>query len=537
MHPDLVLTNANVYTLDAGVPRAREMAIQAGRITAVGDALDPALVRRAERCDLKGLTVVPGFTDAHIHFEQFALTLDQVDVEVDTLDEALARVHARAEQTPEGQWIHGRGWFRGGYGLDGFPTAAHLDAVAPAHPVAINAKSGHGLWVNTRALQLAKIDAATPDPSGGEIVRDENREPTGILLEAAMGLVYGVMPEAGVGESMEALRTASEHAWRAGLTGVHDMAGPRAFAAYQELLNAGNLGLRVVMYPPVGLLDSMASVGIRSTFGSGLLKLGGAKAFVDGALGTRTAAMLDPYDGEPENIGITMAAPDEVRSWFERAEDARVALAIHAIGDRANRWVADAAEAAIERKPSTLRHRVEHAQLLHPDDFARFAQLGLVASMQPIHGTSDMDMAERHWGGRCAGAYAWRSMLDAGVPVAFGSDAPVEPLDPLLGIHAAVTRRRRDGSPGPDGWLPHERLSVEEAVRAYTRGAAYAAHCEDEWGSIAPGKVADLVVLSDDVFAIDPMAIPDVEVEGTMVGGEWKLIDPDLAKGVGPRRS
>ena len=243
MQADVVLTNANVRTLDAATPQARAVAIQRGCIVAVGDDLDSALGRRVERCDLEGLTVVPGFIDAHIHFEQFALTLGRADLEVAGLDEALARVRDRASRTPEGQWIHGRGWLRDGYGLDGFPTAAQLDSVTPAHPVAVRAKSGHGLWVNTRTLQLAKIDANTPDPPGGEIVRDRDREPTGILLEAAMGLVYEAMPGPDVAESRAALTAAFEHAWCAGLTGVHDMTGRRAFAAYQELLRAGRLGL------------------------------------------------------------------------------------------------------------------------------------------------------------------------------------------------------------------------------------------------------------------------------------------------------
>ena len=523
MTADTILTNANVYTLDVQTPTAGEIAIRDGRVVAVGDAIDPELAAGAERYDLQGHTVVPGFTDAHIHFEQYALTLDRVDVEVDSLDVALDRIRVRAQQTGAGQWIYGRGWRKGGYGLDGFPTAALLDGVAPDHPVAVKAKSGHGLWVNTRAMQIAGIDASSPDPNGGEILRDADGHPTGILLEGAMGLVLGAMPAAGVDASSNALGAAFERAWRAGLTGVHGMSNGRAFAAYQGLLDAGQLGLRVVVYLPVSTLDGMASLGLRTAFGDPMLRIGGAKAFIDGALGTRTAAMIDPYDGEPDNVGITVADSGEVRDWFERAEAARVALAIHAIGDRANRMIVDAAEAVLGPNGSPLRHRVEHAQLLHPDDFAAFAELGLVASMQPVHATSDMDMAEPYWGERCATAYAWRTMLEADVPLAFGSDAPVEPLDPLLGIHAAVTRRRRDGAPDPDGWIPQERLSVEEAVRAYTLGAAYAAHGEYEQGSISPGKFADLVVLSGDIFAIDPMDIPDVQVAGTMVAGEWKL--------------
>jgi predicted amidohydrolase YtcJ len=389
----------------------------------------------------------------------------------------------------------------------------------------LKAKSGHALVANSCALRLAGIGADTPNPPGGRIGRDAAGQPDGLLFEeSAMALVAGLIPRPAPAETDEALREAFPNAWRVGLTAIHDVDGTRAFEAYQRLRVQGALGLRVVKYLPARVLDDVLAVGLRAGLGDDgstelakiWLRVGGIKVFADGALGPRTAAMLAPYEGEPDNVGVLTMEEGELRALADKATAGGLPLAIHAIGDRANRLVLDV---LAETGVAGLRHRIEHVQLLHPDDVSRLTALGVVASMQPIHATQDCEMADRYWGERCATAYAWRSLLDAGTVLAFGSDCPVEDLNPFLGIHAAVTRRRADGFPDPQGWYPEQRLTVEEAVRAYTLGAAYAAGLEDRLGMLAPGKLADLIVLDRDIFSCDPMAIAETQVEMTMIGG------------------
>lgn len=552
MAADLLLINANIYTLDPARPRATAIAIKDNRILAIGDEQEVSSVLRppSSVVNLHGYTVIPGLIDAHMHFEWYALGLQNIDVDTPTLEQALERVAERAQVMPKGSWLLGRGWNQNAWPGGAFPTAADLDRIAPEHPVFLTAKSGHAAWVNSLALRLAGVSASTPDPAGGSIVRDRQGQPTGILLEDAMELVRQHIPDPSPEHVAAAMRAALPNVWRAGLTGIHDFDGPRAFSAYQLLKERGELGLRVVKNIPVAYLRQAIELGLRTGFGDDWLCIGAIKIFADGALGPRTAAMLAPYEGEPDNRGIVVTDKEEMFEKVRLASASGLACAIHAIGDRANHDVLDIYEAvrrqegqrgqlpsperggaggevilpppqrgASPRRP--LRHRIEHVQLLHPDDYGRLAQLGLIASMQPIHATSDMLMAERYWGERCAGAYAWRTQLKAGAVLAFGSDCPVEPLEPLLGIHAAVTRRRTDGSPSPDGWYPEQRLTVEEAVRGFTWGAAYAGYMEDRLGMLAPGKLADLVVLSDDIFRLDPMAIPQTEVLGTMIGGRF----------------
>jgi hypothetical protein len=397
--------------------------------------------------------------------------------------------------------------------------------VAAGHPVALEDKSHHATWVNHRALELAGITAATQDPPGGEIVRDESGQPTGILLETAAELVQRLIPEPGVNTLVEALRQGMARAQRLGLTGFHDPGNPRALAALQVLRARGEMGLRALMHIPAECLDAAIQLGLRSGLGDEYLRIGAVKLFADGALGPQSAHMLAPYEGTASHTGIPTLQPKELCNLIQRARCAGLSVAVHAIGDAANRNVLDAIERAQSRISDSefrplLPDRIEHVQLLHPDDVPRLARLGVVASMQPIHATSDMEMAERHWGRRCDLSYAWRSLLDHDTRLAFGSDCPVETLDPLAGIHAAVTRRRADGSPGCEGWIPAQRLAVAEAVRAYTRGAAYASGEGRLKGSLSPGKLADLVVLSRDIFTIDPMEIPETRVQMTVFDGK-----------------
>jgi len=527
MQAGLVLYNGRIYTMDRTNPRVQAVAIAGNRIAAVGDdaQIKCLLAPGGEAIDLGGRTVVPGFTDCHIHFVEYALRLTRIDLAgVQSRAEAVRRVAERARTAKPGEWLLGGGWDHNLWEDTSLPTKEDLDSVAPHNPVALDSKDGHSLWVNSLALARAGIAAETPDPSGGEIERQPGTgEPTGILKENARHLVKNVIKRPSLEDIRSALKVAMANAHRAGLTGIHDCEDELAFAAFQELLKKGELGLRVLMHIPAKNLDAAIGLGLRTGFGNEWLRVGGVKVFADGALGSRTAAMLAPYQEEPLNLGIAVTPKEEMRELVRKASRAGLSVAIHAIGDRANRDVLDVLEESRQAGGGAdLRHRIEHVQLLHPADIPRLARLGVIASMQPIHATSDMEMVRRHWGEeRARRAYAWRSLLEAGTVLAFGSDCPVESLDPLAGIHAAVTRRRADGSPGPEGWHPEERISVGEAVRAYTWGAAYASGEEREKGVIALGKLADLVVLSQDIFAVPPMAILETEVEATVLNGKF----------------
>ncbi len=526
----LILRNLHAHTLDPRRPHAQALAVRDNTLVAVGSEAEArAVLPFAPTLDLGGRTVLPGLIDAHMHFEWYSLGLQAVAAETDTLAECLERVAARTHTAPAGTWITGYGWNQNLWG--GFPTAQDLDRVAPEHPVYLRAKSGHAGWANTLALRLAGITAATRAPEGGEIRLTAQGEPSGLLLETAMSLLDANIPPPTEAALADAMRPAMEQAWRYGLTGVHDFDGRRSLAAWQILRERGQLGLRVVKTIRVAYLEHAVALGLRSGFGDDWLRLGNVKVFLDGALGPRTARMIEPYEGEPDNYGLTVTDPEEFYEQASRAAAHGLAMTTHAIGDRANHDLLNvyarlrAEEAGRGETRPALRHRCEHVQSLHPDDYARLGQLNVVASMQPIHATSDMPMADRYWGRRSAGAYAWRTQLDAGATLAFGSDAPVESLNPFLGLHAAVTRRRADGTPGPEGWHPEQRLTVEEALRAFTLGAAYAGYLEHRVGSLVVGKLADLIVVDRDPFTCDPMAIKDTRVLGTMIDGEWKLRD------------
>ena len=532
MPADKLLINGKVYTMDAERPRASALALSGDRILVVGDGreeLEGLLAPGGDVYDLGGRCVVPGLTDSHIHFMWYALSLRDVDLSTTTsLEEALAMVAKRARETPPGEWVLGRRWDQERWAERRFPTAADVDRVAPDHPVMLRAKNGHALVANTRALELAGITAETPDPPGARIGRDEAGHPNGLLFEEnAMDMVEDIVPLPEPGELDAAIQAAFPNAWRVGLTSIHDVDAAPAFAAYQRLRAQSALGLRVVKYLPADDLDCALALDLQAGLGDDWLRVGGIKVFSDGALGAHTAAMLAPYEGMDEKdekdenkLGVLTIEAGALRELARKAVAGNLPLAVHAIGDRANHMVLDVlAEVGPVNLPG-LPHRIEHVQLLHPDDVARLATLDVVASMQPIHATQDWEMAERYWGERCATGYAWRSLLEAGALLAFGSDCPVENLNPLLGIHAAVTRCCCDGAPCPEGWYPEQRLTVTEAVHAYTQGAARAVGLDDRLGSLAPGKLADLVVLDHDIFTVEPMAIAETGVVATMIGGQ-----------------
>lgn len=521
-----ILLNGRVYSRDAAPTRPTALAVDRGEILALGSDADllSEYGKGAQVLNLHGRTVWPGLTDAHLHLYHYAISLSVVDCETSTRAGCLQRVSERHAGLPQGAWLRGHGWNQNVW-PEGFGDAALLEAAAPGRPVYLTAKSLHAGWASPRALQIAGIHSGSPDPEGGRIVRDDQGRPTGILLESAMELVERCIPVPTLSESVAALQAAQQTLWKMGLTGVHDFDGPRCFAALQELDRDDRLRLRVVKSIPHERLAEAAAVGLRSGFGSQYLRIGAVKLFSDGALGPRTAAMLQPYEGEAENAGILLLDNEQVFEIGQTAVSAGIDMAIHAIGDRANHEMllgyAQIRRFEKEQGLAPRRLRIEHVQLLHPSDFTRLAELDVIASVQPIHATSDMHIADRFWGARASGAYAFRTLLEAGTRLIFGSDAPVESPNPFLGLHAAVTRRRADGTPGVDGWYPGQRLALADALAAYTTGPAEVAGWDQRIGKLLPGYVADLIILDQDPFELPADALASLAPSAVMVGGEW----------------
>ena len=519
----LLVRNARIYVRGSGSSPTGAILLAGGRVAATGQAAERQAnaFETFETLDLEGLTLLPGLCDAHIHLEMFARSLAMIDCET-TKEECLRRVQERARRLTPGSWILGHGWNQNDWSRPG--TAADLDQAAPGHPVYLTAKSLHAGWANSLALSLAGVGPSTADPPGGAFVRDASGAPTGILLEAAMAVVTDRIPPPSLETVVDEIHSAQRSLWRMGITAVHDFDGPRCFEALQVLHSQERLGLHVLKSIPLDQLDHAAAVGLRGGFGDDWLRIGHLKIFADGALGPRTAAMLQPYADDEGNTGIALIDREALLEIGMKAARLGLPLAVHAIGDRANHEVLEgfAALRDFERAEGlpALQHRVEHLQLLHVDDVGRPADLGVIASMQPIHATSDMPMATRAWGERNQYAYAWRSQLDHGASLVFGSDAPVESPNPFLGLHAAVTRRRVDGSPDEHGWIPEQRLSLEEALDAFTIAPARAAGLP--WvGNLLPGCYADLIVLEVDPFTLAPGDLAELSPLATMVAGKW----------------
>ncbi len=525
-----LLYNANIHTLDSKYPSASAILIAGGRIIAVGDRdkLESLAHGKLEKQDMKGKTILPGLTDAHIHLQFYSLGLAKVDCETKTKEECLNRVAERARNSKPGEWVLGHGWNQNEWSVGGeWPTASELDAIAPNNPIYLTAKSLHAAWANTAALNLANITADSPNPKDGAIQRDAKGQATGILLETAMGLVGGVVPEPTINDIEQAIQKAQPILWKMGITGVHDFDRRDSFMALQSLRASSKLKLRVNKNIPVESVEQANALGLRTGFGDEWLWIGSVKAFMDGALGPHTAAMFQPYENEAENKGILNMDGEELFEHCRKAADVGLSMTVHAIGDRANHEVLNAYEQLrkyeTEKGLPHLRHRIEHVQIIHPDDAPRLAKLNVIASMQPIHATSDMFAADRFWGDRSQFSYAWRTQLNHGAPIAFGSDAPVESPNPFWGLHAAVTRQRADGSPSAEGWYPEQKLTLAEALSAYTLGAAYAANAEDRLGKLAENYLADLIVLDEDPFKIDPENLLSLNAAATMINGEWVL--------------
>lgn len=521
-----LLYNANIHTLDSSNPLASAILIAGGRIIAIGDKnkLESLAHGKVEKQDMKGKTILPGLTDAHIHMQFYSLGLSKVDCETKTKEECLRRVGERARTLKPGEWVLGHGWQQNDW--DGnFPTAAELDAVSPNNPVYLTAKSLHAAWANTSALKLANITDETPDPKDGAVQRDANGKATGIMLETAMALVNAAVPEPTLAELEAALEKAQSVLWKMGITGVHDFDRRQSFMALQSLRAKGKLKLRVCKNIPVESVEQANDLGLRTGFGDAMLWIGSVKAFMDGALGPRTAAMFQPYEGEKENRGILNMDGEELFEHARKAADVGLSMTVHAIGDKANHEVLNAFEQLRNYETQNhlphLRHRIEHVQVIHPDDAPRLAKLNVIASMQPIHATSDMFAADRYWGKRAELSYAWRTQLNYGAILAFGSDAPVESPNPFWGLHAAVTRQRADGSPSAEGWRAEQKLTLAEALSAYTFGAAYTANAENRLGKLAENYHADLIVLDEDIFEIAPANLLTMSPSAVMIDGDW----------------
>lgn len=534
-----ILYNARIYTQDNSLPVASAIAIDKNRILDIGDqeTITAHYGHLSDQFDLKGRTIIPGLTDAHIHLEQYALAQQIVNCETPTRGECLQNVAEKVQSTPTGEWILGHGWNQNEWS-EGFGNAKDLDKIAPQNPIYLTAKSLHAAWVNSAAMRLAGISQGTADPGGGHIQVEEDGVPTGILFETAMSLVSRIIPEPSPYQLAQAIIDAQNSLLKLGITSVHDFDRRSCFDALQRLHSAGELKVRVIKSIPIESLEHAIDLGLRSGFGDDFLRIGSVKAFADGALGPRTAAMLQPYENEPDNRGILLMDSEIVFEQGRAAVDNGLSLAVHAIGDRANHEVLKAyaqlrdyeqrTRASSIGRERPLRHRLEHVQILHPNDISRLASLGVIASMQPIHATSDYIAADRYWGDRSEYAYAWRSLLDQGTHLAFGSDAPVESPNPFWGLHAAVTRHRADGSPGENGWFPEQKLALSAALQGFTMGATFAAGMEDRLGKLAPGYLADLIILDKNIFECELDDIRKIRPLGTMISGSWVYVDSEI---------
>jgi len=516
--------NARIHTMDPDAPDVQAMAWDAqGRVVFLGD--DEGLKTEypdLEALDAGGRTILPGLIDAHGHVMGLGMARLQADLtSADRLEAAVETLKAHAESLPDGAWLTGRGWDQTRWEGQAFPTAADLDEAFPERPVWLVRVDGHAGWANSAALERATRDLAGDwQPQGGSIHRDDEGRPTGILIDTAMRFVEDAMPAAGEQVRERALELALEEMARYGLTGVHDMgASLEDFRLYRRLDAAGDLSVRISAFADgdEAMLQWLCENGSHQ---GDRLKARSVKFYGDGALGSRGAALLDDYSDDPGNSGLLFNSDDEMQALVDKAMGCGLQLGIHAIGDAANRQVIEAIAAGKKDYPDNPgRHRIEHVQIIHPDDIPRLAEHDIIASMQPIHATSDMRWAgERLGQQRLEGAYAWATMLEHGIHLALGSDFPVEPVNPWLGIHAAVTRQR-DGLP-PGGWRPQEALTLEQALRGFTVDAAHAGFAEEESGSLEIGKQADFIIVDADPFEVEASDLADITVLRTVVGGE-----------------
>jgi predicted amidohydrolase YtcJ len=519
---DLVLVGGRVWP-GKGLAGGSAIAIGGGKVLAVGtDEAVRALAGPATRTiELRGRLVVPGFNDAHVHFISGGFGLLSVDLR-DAKDEAdfARRIGDYAKTLPKGAWIQNGNWDHEAWPSKALPTRLAIDALTPDNPVFVSRLDGHMALANSLALKLAGITRETKDPEGGTIVRDARGEPTGIVKDNAQDLVERVIPEPTREMNLRAARAALAGAARVGVTTIQDNSSTDALPTYQELRARGELTARFYVWRSIGALEALKQGGIRTGLGDDWIRLGALKILSDGSMGAGTAAFFEPYADDPSTSGLLLYPVAELERLVLAADAAGFQLAVHAIGDRANSLVLDAFEKAARANGGRERRfRIEHAQVVRKADLARYRALGVIASIQPSHCIDDMRWAEKRIGpARARDAYNFRSFLAAGIPVAFGTDWFVEPLDPRLGLYAAVTREYPGGGP-PGGWFPEEKISLDEALDLYTRGSAYAEFAEGVKGTLEPGKLADLAVFAADLFTLPPRQILTTPVDLTIVGG------------------
>jgi hypothetical protein len=521
---DLVVTNANIRTMDSKRTVARSMAILNGKIVAIGsDTATRAFVGPKTRViNAGGRTVIPGFNDAHVHFMETGAQLSSVDLrDAKTPEEFVRRIRDFAAKLPKGRWILGGKWDHENWTPSNLPTAAMIDAATRDNPVFIDRLDGHMALANSLAMKLAGVTKDTKDVEGGLIVRDAGGNPMGVFKDAAMSYFNSVIPAPSWEQRLEAAQAATEHAASLGVTSVQDMSAGTDVGVYQELLRQGKLKTRVYACSNLGDYKRWQNTGVRSAFGDAMLRVGCLKGYADGSLGSTTAWFFEPYLDDPKTSGL---ASDEITKTPELvagADKAGLQIKIHAIGDRANATILDIYERTVAANGQRdRRFCIEHAQHLRQQDIARFGSQKVVASMQPFHIIDDGRWAwKRLDAPRLKGTYAFRTLLDSGAVLAFGSDSPVAPLNPMFGVYAAVTRRTLDDK-NPNGWIPEQKITVDETVRAFTWGSAYGEFQDDVKGTLEIDKLADFIILSDDIFTIDPVKIRDVKVLTTVVNGK-----------------
>jgi predicted amidohydrolase YtcJ len=524
----VVITNVRGYTpTRTEIQSFAALVIENGRVTRVSSDAKPAIPSGAAVIDGRGRTLLPGLTDAHGHVLGLGEQRLQVDLRGSaTLDEAVGRVRTFAASNRDRRWIVGRGWNQVLWKERRFPTARDLDAIQDTRPTVLARIDGHAIWVNSAALKIAGITAATADPQGGQIVRDANGQPTGVFVDNAATLIERHIPAASDQDVKEALRVSMEQLAALGMTGVHDAGiDERQYRIYREMGAAGELPIRIyAMLSDSADARRVMQAGPRLPEYDDRLQMRAVKAWVDGALGSRGAAMLQDYSDQPRHRGLMLYTREQLQELTTLTASKGWQLNIHAIGDAGNRLVLDTFETLLTKEQRrTLRPRIEHAQVLTLEDIPRLARLDVIASVQPTHATSDMNMAEDRVGSeRIKGAYAWRKFLDARVRLAGGSDFPVELPEPFHGLYAAVSRQDRGGKP-PGGWYPKEKLTREEALRLFTLDAAFAAHMEHATGSLEPGKWADFILIDRDYFKVPENEIDDIRVLDTYVAGKSVL--------------
>jgi predicted amidohydrolase YtcJ len=527
-NPDLLIVNASIHTMDTVRPTAEAIVIHGQRILALGTTseLRGLAGPRTRVVDAHRNTVLPGFNDAHTHFLTGGFSLADVDLRAAQSPEEMARLLGDyTRKLPKGRWVLGGNWDHERWPGAPLPTKEMIDAATPDHPVFVNRLDGHMALANSLALKLAAITKNTPDPAGGVIVRNPaTGEPTGVLKDAAEALIERVVPAKSLGEKYSAALAATAHAAELGVTSLADMSADEDVGLYQLMLERGELKTRIYAIRSIVSWEVLAKSGVRAAFGSDMLRIGGLKGFADGSLGSSTALFFEPYSDTPNTRGLLfdqMLPEGAMRQRVQAADQHGLQVMIHAIGDEANLRILDLYREVAERNDARdRRFRIEHAQHLRASEIPRFGGQKVIASMQPYHAADDGRWCEKRLGpDRSKGSYVFRSLLDAGAVLAFGSDWPVAPLNPLLGIKAAVTRQKLDGK-RPNGWLPMQKIALDEALRAFTFGSAYAEFSEPVKGTLTPGKLADLVVLDRDLYKTDPTTIDQARVVLTIMDGK-----------------